>query len=182
MAPGASRCDWRGLMAVCYHLQFSRDLPLLKGRVHLAVGQLAPELRVETFAAAIFPPTYSRGRCFPYRSIQGRSSFGAGVRARRDRFPGTIGRVDHFSFYRGRNHGAFEPRVLDDSRLADRIRLKHDHGDRGRTNYIGGGINNLLNRGSVGGTPLPRALERTAPTGDRVIPRSASGPLGKLHV
>ncbi|MBV8193140.1 MAG: DegT/DnrJ/EryC1/StrS family aminotransferase [Alphaproteobacteria bacterium] len=68
--------------------------------------------------------------------------------ARREgRFAGTIGHVGCFSFYPGKNLGAFGDAgavVTGDPGLADRIRLMRDHGRRGRNDHVVVGVNSRL--------------------------------------
>jgi dTDP-4-amino-4,6-dideoxygalactose transaminase len=60
---------------------------------------------------------------------------------------GTAGHVGCFSFYPGKNLGAFGDAgalATDDPRIADRVRLLRDHGRRGRTVHEVIGVNSRL--------------------------------------
>jgi dTDP-4-amino-4,6-dideoxygalactose transaminase len=66
---------------------------------------------------------------------------------RAGRHAGTFGQAGTFSFYPGKNLGAFGDAgavVTDDPGLADAIRLLRDHGRRGRDNHAVVGLNSRL--------------------------------------
>ena len=103
------------------------------------------------------------------------------------RAAGCLSAAGCFSFYPGKNLGAFGDAgciVTDDDELAEQVALMRDHGRKGRDDHVVIGRQQPHGRdpgrGAAHQAAAPRRLDARAPRGRRQVPRAAPGRAARL--